>query len=128
MSKTFFNTINLSGEALQKANARAAAQNDLIAAIFTANPDKNFSPSQIHKIFASRFDRHNPLTSIRRAISTLTKEGVLEKMDKTIPGPYAEPEHLWKLKYYDHKALQEFMTDLQEGRLEIKPIQQELFQ
>lgn len=93
--KSFFNTINLSGDNLEKAKARALAQEALVEEIFKANPGRHFSPSQLQKLVASKYDRHCPLTSWRRAITNLTKRGVLFKTDKQIAGIYGEPEYCW---------------------------------
>jgi len=95
MSKSFYNTINLSGEQLLKSNARALAQENLVEEIFKANPNRHISPSQLQKIVASKYDRHCPLTSWRRAITNLTKRGVLTKTDEQVSGIYGEGEHCW---------------------------------
>ncbi len=97
MSGNFYNTINLTGEDLKMENAKAKAQGDLILAIFKANPSRLFSPSQLHHVFNKRYFLHPPITSIRRALTNLTKDGILEKTDNKIKGEYHLPEHTWKL-------------------------------
>lgn len=95
MTNSFYNTINFSGEDLKKENAKAKCQEDLILAIFKANPDRKFSPDQIHKVFAKKYNLYPPITSIRRAITNLTGRLELLKTDEMIPGEYSLPTHTW---------------------------------
>jgi hypothetical protein len=121
MSKSFFNTINLYGTGLTKAEARAAYQNVLIAAIFRANPEKRISPYQMQKILSARYGRNLLITSVRRSMTTLTDKGTLQKCGKEhqVISPYGEKEYTWTYNEAgDTKALEGFMEDLQEGRLE----------
>lgn len=100
MSKHFYNTINLEGKELERANARAAAQESLITAIFKANPGRKISPSQIHNIMRTKYDLHPPITSVRRGMTNLTKDkhmNVLTKLDEKIESPFASWEHFWVL-------------------------------
>lgn len=48
--KHFYDTLNLSAEQLQKATARALAQEDFVREVFKANPNIKLSPSQIQKV------------------------------------------------------------------------------
>jgi hypothetical protein len=124
MSKSFFNTIRLNSDELEKAHARAASQEQLVAAIFRANPGRKISPSQIQTLIGAKYGRHCPLTSWRRAFSNLTADGVLTKCPTSdrIPGQYGLPEHTWQYNEAgDVKALETFMTDLQADRLEARP-------
>jgi len=96
MSQQFFNTISFSGKDLEKQNAKAAKQEDLILALFKANPDKKLSPSQVHTILGRKYQIYPPITSIRRAITNLTGRLELIKTDDMVPGLYQLPEHTWK--------------------------------
>lgn len=98
MSQSFFNTINFSGKDLENQNAKCLKQEDLILALFRANPDKKLSPSQVHSIFVKKYQIYPPITSIRRAITNLTGRMDLIKMSKEdmIPGPFSLPENTWK--------------------------------
>jgi hypothetical protein len=123
MSKSFFNTINLEGPALEKATARAATQEALVAAIFRNNPTRKFSPSQLQKLISAKYGRTAPITSWRRSLTNLTDRGTLTKCPKSdqVPGPFGLPENVWVYNEAgDTKALEGFMEDLQEGRLEGK--------
>ena len=52
-----------------------------------------FSPSEIHDTVLS----NAPLTSVRRSMNTLTKQGKLIKTEETRVGPYGRPETVWRL-------------------------------
>jgi len=93
----FYNTISFSGDDLKKENAKAKKQEDLILALFKANPSKNLSPSQVHTILCRKYNIYPPITSIRRALTNLTGRLELIKTDETVPGMYHLPERTWKL-------------------------------
>ena len=57
--------------------------------------NKTFSPSMMHSIM-ERNGRKVPITSVRRAISDLTREGVLKKTDKQRIGYYGKREYMWR--------------------------------
>lgn len=132
MKQPFYNTISLEGEALQKATARALAQDRLVEEIFKSNKGRKLSPSQIQKIVASKYDRHSPITSWRRSITNLTKDGKLIKMGKEdqVTGIYASKEHTWMWKEEKDQELQEWFTDYQNGKFDAPQttfVQKELF-
>jgi hypothetical protein len=116
-NKSFFNTVNLSGEKLERAKARALSQENLIKEIFMANPDKKISPSQMLQIFSKKYDLHPPIVSIRRAMTSLTysqKGMVLRKTEEQAMGSYGVPEYLWELnKLSSDEELQAFWDEHQ---------------
>jgi len=57
--------------------------------------NKTFSPSMMHSMM-ERHGRKVPITSVRRAISDLTREGVLKKTDKQRIGYYGKREYMWR--------------------------------
>ena len=63
--------------------------------IFQDNPDETFTPDQIQHL-CEICEREWPITSIRRAISTLTKQGNLTKTDELRKGKYGKKTHTWK--------------------------------
>lgn len=119
MSQAWYNTVNYSGEKLERANARALSQENLIKEIFLANPGKKFSPSQMLTIFQKKYDLHPPITSLRRAMTSLTldrKGKVLAKTQETVVGMFGDDEHLWELNSQtDDKELQEWWNKYQNG-------------
>jgi Fe2+ or Zn2+ uptake regulation protein len=89
---TFYNTLNLFGDDRDGASKRAATQNEKILQYFKANPGQEFTPGDI---LAACFGNSTPLTSIRRAISTLTKEGKLVKTATKRKGPFGAENYCW---------------------------------
>ena len=57
--------------------------------------EKTFSPSMMHSVM-ERHGKKLPITSVRRAISDLTREGVLKKTDKQRIGYYGKREYMWR--------------------------------
>jgi len=92
---TYFNTNRLTGRALHQAIASAKGQNEDVLAIF-ANVGRALTPSDVHARCV-RAGRRWPITSVRRAISTLTEDAKLRRTEALKPGPLGMPEHLWEL-------------------------------
>lgn len=93
MSAGYFNTTRLRGDELREAIKRAEKQEAAILVVFD-NAARPLSPSQVwHTCWQAGLQW--PITSIRRAIHTLTERDVLRKTDQLVRGPYRMPEHLW---------------------------------
>lgn len=92
----FYNTIDLTGQELEKAKVQTLKQEELIAAIFKNNCHKEISPSQILDIVNKHYGLNWPITSIRRAITNLTEENALVKLKTMKEGIYGKLEHLWR--------------------------------
>lgn len=91
-----YNTTNLTGKALTKKVWSEKSQTYIIKAFFEASPQAWYTPSQV---WIELFDiKKVPITSIRRSMSDLTKEGILEKTDQKQTGYFGDLEHLWTLK------------------------------
>lgn len=91
----YFNTTNLTHSDLQTATGQAKKQDELVLNFFKDNPKESFSPDDVHK---SIFQDRTPLTSVRRSVTNLTKEGHLEKTDIKKRGSYGKLTYTWKLK------------------------------
>jgi hypothetical protein len=92
----YYNTTKQTGKKLAEREYNARAQEARVLAFF--QDGKPHSPSQIWKAYCLQF-APIPITSIRRAISTLTiKRKKLAKTEEQIIGLYNEPEYLWVLK------------------------------
>lgn len=87
---TFYNTTALTGDRLKAYRQSAQTQEDIIHGLFKA--ETTLSPSQVDEMTGNAW----PITSIRRAISDLTREGRLEKLDRMVEGKYGKPEHVWR--------------------------------
>jgi len=109
MNQPYYNSTNLVNAELLAAIESATKQNDRVMLIFRTK-QRPMSPSEVHGIYQTWFNRC-PLTSIRRAMSTLScslyinrwtdntciYEAELEKTDEMRPGIYGKPEHVWQL-------------------------------
>ena len=91
--QSFYNTIELYGKDLLKAQENALTQEQKIMRHFLMRGHRyEKSPSGIRKLC---FSYDVPLTSVRRAMTSLTNRGDLIKLPTMITGPYGKPEHLW---------------------------------
>lgn len=54
------------------------------------------TPSMVHQRLWYNSGREYPITSVRRAMTVLTKKKSLQKLTKSKTGPYGKPEHFWK--------------------------------
>lgn len=89
---SYFNTTNESGTTLKNNVAKAKSQEEEIFAFFNSNNDwcvrelLNWHP-------ISKY----PITSVRRALTNLTKQGKLIKTNEKRIGMYGRSEYVWKL-------------------------------
>ncbi len=92
VTEAYYNTNSLSGEALKERRKVTGKQNLKVLEIMRNL--KEATPSKVHDYILTA----SPLTSIRRALSTLTDDGYLVKTEEPKIGPFGHPEHVWKLK------------------------------
>jgi hypothetical protein len=90
----YYDTTRLPLDALAAAVRRAEMQDEAVLAAFRCH--LILAPSRCHSIVTAAGPQML-LTSVRRSIANLTKAGALRKLEKTCPGPYGSPEHLWEL-------------------------------
>jgi predicted ArsR family transcriptional regulator len=91
---SYHNTTHETGSDLDKYEASAKSQEGRILAYFKSHLPVRvlLTPTMINaKLFADV-----PITSVRRALSNLTKKGLLVKAGKE-KGPYGRPQHCWQL-------------------------------
>lgn len=91
---SYFNTNDESGQTLADSETQTAHQNDVVLAVFQNDPQSMFAPHDISVLVNNRW----PLTSIRRAITTLTGMGLLEKTDHKRVGTFGKQVHTWRLR------------------------------
>ncbi len=90
---SFYNTISLAGKELDEAQQKALTQEQRVLRWFVRQGgDYQCGPTKVHD---SVFDKEIPLTSVRRAMTSLTRRGDLVKSHAMITGTYGKPEHLW---------------------------------
>lgn len=98
MSETpaYYNNTNIDGKNLLEAIEAAQKQNDRIMVIFKAK-NRPLSPSQVYDTYTAWFHGRTPITSIRRAMSNLSVNGLLEKTSEMTRGMYGKPEYKWRM-------------------------------
>ena len=96
---TYYNTLGKSGTSLYASVQMSKSQEELILDFFKNNPMSLYTPAEVHTTLWPEMDgvRRPPITSIRRAITSLTKKGDLIKTSVQIMGPEGEKNHCWKL-------------------------------
>jgi hypothetical protein len=93
--RSFHNTISLKGEELVIAAAQARTQEERILAFFRSRPGRVFTPEDLLAIMPLR----TPITSVRRAMTNLTRDGLLAKVpleQRRVRGKLGKPVHSWR--------------------------------
>jgi hypothetical protein len=91
----FHDTVPLPDEQLPEARENAVKQKEIVLNFFKWHPDNNYTPYEV-------FDQINEsmmlLTSARRSITDLTKEGKLIKCDysESRKGQYGALNRVWR--------------------------------
>jgi len=94
----FYNTTNLTGEELAQERANCKGQEKDVLDLYHRHNETAASPEDIHQHYNYlKGDNRTPLTSIRRAITTLTKKGLLVKTDEHKIGQYGKKIYLWRV-------------------------------
>jgi hypothetical protein len=91
----FYNTTGIKESELRVRKRKADAQTVKVYEYFKAHPDALLSPWDV---LEGCFGYNVPITSVRRAISDLTKEGLLTKTHERKVGKYNELCYMWRLK------------------------------
>jgi hypothetical protein len=95
--KSYFKTTPM-GKALQiKCEAGAIKQEEGIEQIFKGTRQR-LSPSDVLELYPAKI----PITSVRRAITQMTKKGVLVMTEATKLSEWGKPEHLWLHSDFKH--------------------------
>jgi hypothetical protein len=90
--KNFHNTTQESGQLLLDFSATAQHQEKIVLWFFAAT-NKSHTPSAV---WMGAFNKTIPLTSVRRALSNLAKQGHLTRTAQKTTGIYGRPEHYWQ--------------------------------
>ena len=88
----FYNTINEVSSSLVTSHKNARTQQTIILKCFK-QAQEPLSPSMVHFLTKLKC----PITSIRRAMSDLSKDGKLVKLDQFTIGKFGKREHLWEV-------------------------------
>lgn len=90
----FYNTPHLKGEELKEHKISAEGQCKVIHDFFKGNPQGYFTPFEVQEYTGMQ---NTPITSIRRALNTLTAAGLIVKTERMRDGGYGVQNHTWKL-------------------------------
>ena len=90
------NTIDAQDDELKQHEAKAETQSDRILRMFRGHPERDFTPCEIHNSLGT-IDQPL-LTSVRRSISNLTRDGHLERTKTRRLGAHGAMNYTWQLK------------------------------
>lgn len=91
----FYNTTSETEPELSDYRGKTTCQD---AAIIRYFERLNGNPASPFQVWTALFNDQTPITSIRRSITNLTEEGILEKTELKCKGVFGRPEHLWRLQ------------------------------
>ena len=100
MPEHHYNTTHETGQQLLNLEARASSQEETILQFFKQSPNY-YTPSQIRKLAFSPL-RMPEITSVRRAMTNLTRDNCLIKTLTKRMGPLGHREHCWILAVPEH--------------------------
>ena len=95
---SYYNTTQETGTELVLSHQKAKSQDDAIYQHFVST-GKALSPSMV----LNELGLNCPITSVRRAMSNLTKQGKIFKTKQNTLGMYGKKESLWILKGPDQQ-------------------------
>ena len=97
----YYNTVKEKGDELKKNKTKALSQDKQIWGLL-AFTKTAYTPFEIQDAFLSQ-DIRWPITSVRRALTNLTKDNVLIKTDELVPADYGRPNYKWQWRNNDTK-------------------------
>lgn len=97
----FYNTIDLDARDLQEAKMKAGKQQTVILEFFRKNHLWDYTPFEIQ----DRVLPDAPITSIRRAITNLTKMKFLARCDTMKKERLGKPNYLWRYNHLEQGEL-----------------------
>ena len=97
-SLTFHDTVPLPDDQLKKAIDTATKQKAIVLDFFKSYPNDRFTPYEVWEFFQRTVDVVMLLTSVRRCITNLTKEGRLIKCQwsESKEGAYGKLNRTWR--------------------------------
>ena len=90
---SYFNTTSVTNPELAEYQSRAMTQEECVLAAM-----KHIGSATASHLWRHNFSQKCPITSIRRALTCLTKEGLLVKTPNKKIGLWGRPEHVYKTK------------------------------
>ena len=90
----YFNTTHLSGTELKAAKDQTGLQNSRVLAIYHVRGE--LTPVECWEFYCRQYPAC-PLTSIRRAINSLTGLNLLQKLETKKMGMYGKKNYVWRI-------------------------------
>jgi len=94
MENLFYNTINETGNELKTSRAKSWGQDERVLGLFMEYPEAKLTPFEVLEFLGLK---NVPVTSIRRSMNSLTRDGKLEKTNEQKMGNYGKRNYCWKL-------------------------------
>ena len=96
---TYYKTTSLTSGELQERIHSANTQETIIRKFFNRNPSEKFTASDLeHELKKEQLvSEYVPITSIRRALTVLSKDGWINRLEEFKKGPYNVNEHYYQL-------------------------------
>jgi hypothetical protein len=91
----FHNSIGLAQDELARAIGAAKTQEERIIFLFGIH-GAPMTPAEAHALYLKYYP-DAPITSIRRAMCNLTRDGRLEKTGEQVKGVYSHVNNRWRL-------------------------------
>lgn len=99
---SYHNTNDETGPRLARSQRAAATQEERVASWFRLRPHAAYTAPEVMTAVLP----YAPLTSTRRALSNLTRRGILEKTAQKRDGGYGHDVYCWQLRQDDDLAAQ----------------------
>lgn len=112
----YYNTTGETGEALRRFREKASGQDVRVMDLFIQKHDALMTPCDVW----AELGRQDVLTSIRRSITNLTREGYLIKTSAKTKGIFGRPCFLWKLNP-EVLRIREQQLELNLGEQHVRP-------
>lgn len=95
----YFQTTDLTPAELQERINSADTQEEIIKKFFNAHSTQKFTASDLDRELKKEglLSDYVPITSIRRALSVLAKDGWINRLDEYKKGPFKVNEHFYQL-------------------------------
>lgn len=92
MNWHYHDSANIIGPAIDRYEYQALSQDQQVLKFMRSCPGVAFSPEDVHNVL---FGPTVPLTSTRRAMSNLTRDGLIVKTTEQVIGQYGRPVCKW---------------------------------
>jgi len=91
----YYNTTNQTGATLKEAHVKSVKLADRVMDFFESHPVQVYTPFEVLEAIGGNV----PITSVRRAMTDLTKEGKLYKSKRKRLGDYGAENYCWGLTF-----------------------------